>query len=121
MINQLPENSGREPCSGLWPEFIFSGGIEMICDVIKIGQECAFMTKKGCSYDGGKCYAIVERCQGCGRAMTFPAGQFCVSFPDPATKWSSRDCNMATHLVKTKVEVKEVNPLKASKRKMAGK
>ncbi len=39
----------------------------MICSVIKVGQECAFMTNKGCSYNGGKCYPVVESCKGCGR------------------------------------------------------
>jgi len=95
----------------------------MICEVIKIGRECAFMTKKGCTYDGGKCYPIVDRCQGCERALDFPAGKFCIACPDPAAKWSARDCNLATHIVKEKSKevVKEMNPLKASKRKAAGK
>jgi len=95
----------------------------MICSIIKVGQDCAFMTKKGCSYDGEKCYPIIDRCKGCGRVVTFPAGEFCASSPDPATKWSSRDCNMATHIVKEKSNepVKMLNPLKASKRKAAGK
>jgi hypothetical protein len=95
----------------------------MICEVIKIGKECAFMTKKGCTYNGGKCYPIIDRCQGCERALDFPAGKFCLACPDPAAKWSARDCNLATHIVKEKPTeaVKEMNPLKASKRKAAGK
>jgi hypothetical protein len=39
----------------------------MVCEVIKIGRDCAFMTKKGCSFNGGKCYPVVDRCQGCER------------------------------------------------------
>ncbi len=93
----------------------------MTCEVIKLGAECAFMTKQGCSFNGGKCYPIVDRCQGCQRVSTFPAGEFCLACPDPATKWSNRNCNLATHLVKEKVEAaKAVDPLKASKRKAAG-
>ena len=93
----------------------------MNCEVIKIGKECAFMTKKGCSFNGGKCYAIVDRCRGCARVIAFPAGEFCEACPDPTTKWASRTCNLATHIVKEKVEtVTKVDPLKASKRKAAG-
>ena len=94
----------------------------MICGVIKVGKECTFMTKKGCSFNGGECYAIVDRCQGCQRVALFPAGQFCIACPDPAAKWSARDCNLATHIVREKVPqmVKAVDPLKASKRKAAG-
>jgi hypothetical protein len=95
----------------------------MVCEVVKVGKECAFMSKKGCSFNGGKCYPIVDRCQGCQRAQEFPTGIYCVACPDPATKWSSRDCNLATHLVKETASqaTKELNPLKASKRKAAGK
>lgn len=95
----------------------------MICSVIKLGQECAFMTNKGCSYNGGKCYPVVERCKGCGRVGVFPAGEFCLACPDPSLKWTSRDCNLATHIVKEKSgePLKMLNPLKASKRKAAGK
>lgn len=93
----------------------------MVCEAIKVGQECAFMSKKGCSFNGGKCYPIIDRCQGCGRAKNFPAGEFCIACPDPAAKWSNRDCNLATHIVKEKVaEVNKMDPLKASKRKAAG-
>jgi hypothetical protein len=95
----------------------------MICEVIKIGRECAFMTKKGCNFNGGKCYPIVDRCQGCERVADFPTGKFCIVCPDPAAKWSARDCNLATHVLKEKSPeaAKEINPLKASKRKAAGK
>jgi hypothetical protein len=94
----------------------------MICGMIKVGKECTFMTKKGCSFNGGECHAIVDRCQGCQRVALFPAGQYCIACPDPVAKWSARDCNLATHIVKEKVPevVKAVNPLKASKRKAAG-
>ncbi len=94
----------------------------MICEVIKVGQECAFMTKKGCSFNGGKCYPVVERCKGCGRIGVFQAGEFCLACPDPSVKWTNRECNMATHIVREKSSEPEkmVNPLKASKLKAAG-
>jgi len=94
----------------------------MVCGFIKVGKDCTFMTKKGCSFNGGECYPIIDRCQGCGRAVTFPAGEYCMACPDPAAKWSARDCNLATHVVREKVPevVKALDPLKASKRKAAG-
>ena len=94
----------------------------MICGIIKVGKDCTFMTKKGCSFNGGECYPIVDRCQGCERAVVFPAGQYCIACPDPAAKWSSRDCNLATHVLREKASevAKSVDPLKASKRKAAG-
>ncbi len=95
----------------------------MVCEVVKIGRDCAFMTKKGCSFNGGKCYPIIDRCQGCGRVAEFPSGSFCIACPDPAAKWSARGCNLATNITKEKAPevVKSVDPLKASKRKAAGK
>ena len=94
----------------------------MNCDLVKIGMECAFMTKKGCSFNGGKCYPIVDRCKGCERVSMFLDGEYCIASPDPATKWAGRDCNLATHIIKDKAPgvAKAVNPLKASKRKAAG-
>ena len=94
----------------------------MNCEVIKVGTECAFMTKKGCSFNGGKCHPVVDQCKGCGRIGVFSAGEYCVACPDPSMKWASRDCNLATHVVKEKIPqaAKAVDPLKASKRKAAG-
>ena len=88
----------------------------MVCATAKAGSECAFMTKVGCGYNGGACQTIVEQCEGCQRAVEFPAGKFCSSYPNPSVKWRASTCNFATH---TKVEsqnAQKVNPLKASKR-----
>ena len=41
----------------------------MICETIRKGKECPFMTAKGCSYNGGICHEIVENCQGCNRTI----------------------------------------------------
>jgi hypothetical protein len=75
------------------------------------------MTRKGCSFNGGRGHTVVEQCQGCSRTETFSDGIFCTVAPHPATKWNGRSCNFATHVSRT-VETKEqkLNPLKASKR-----
>lgn len=89
----------------------------MICQTIKNGIECGFMTKKGCGFNGGSCNAIIDKCEGCGKVIECPTGKYCRVYPDPAGKWRTGKCPTATHL---KLEVKEatqkVNPLKASKR-----
>jgi hypothetical protein len=49
--------------------------------------------------------------------MDLPTGKYCKIFPEPAVKWASGRCVMATH-IKTDVKeaVQKINPLKASKR-----
>jgi hypothetical protein len=89
----------------------------MVCQTQKPGIECLFMKKAGCSYNGGKCYPIVENCEGCSRTLDIPTGIFCTNFPYPAQKWQASNCSMATHLKKAeKAAEQKVNPLKASKR-----
>ncbi len=91
----------------------------MVCQTIKPGVECAFMSPKGCTYNGGQCYPIVEACQGCNRVKEFPSGLYCTTFSEPRLKWVAGPCNMATNIVKTLNNngvTKKVNPLKASKR-----
>ena len=47
--------------------------------------------------------------------------KFCASFPDPEAKWRRGSCNLATHVKNEKKETaQKINPLKASKRKAAG-
>ena len=88
----------------------------MLCTTVREGVECSFMTKKGCTFNGGSCHPAIESCQGCERIFTMGDLSFCRSFPDPAAKWRFGVCNFATHVKgETKVEVK-LNPLKASKR-----
>lgn len=66
---------------------------------------------------------IVENCNGCGRIIVGPepGPACCTVFLIPSAKWRSGSCPMATHLKKDAIEVKNVNPLKASKRKALGK
>jgi hypothetical protein len=91
----------------------------MHCETIKPGIDCTFMTKKGCSFNGGTCHPVVEACEGCDRILDANGGdRFCNAFPDPAVKWRRGACNLATHQKSNggaKPEQK-VNPLKASKR-----
>ena len=90
----------------------------MVCASVKEGTECLFMDKKGCQFNGGNCHPIVEQCEGCQKTKEFSAGNFCLSFPDPAVKWRLGDCSMATHLKASKAKGNgKINPLKASKRK----
>ena len=94
----------------------------MVCQTVKVGTECIFMKKNGCSYNGGTCYPIVESCKGCDRVVAFQAGSYCKTYCEPSVKWAKGPCNFATHVKK---EVKEdtfkLNPLKASKRNMSQK
>lgn len=89
----------------------------MLCTTVKENVECMFMTKKGCTFNGGACHNVVEQCQGCERARQFPTGIYCMNFPDPALKWRRGNCNMATNIkVEEKAKAPMLNPLKASKR-----
>ncbi|MDJ0784517.1 MAG: PxxKW family cysteine-rich protein [Desulfosarcinaceae bacterium] len=89
----------------------------MLCDTIRKGQECAFMTANGCAYNGGLCHEIVEQCKGCNRAAELSSGWYCASCPEPSTKWKYGNCNLATHVSSAAAGNKQkINPLKASKR-----
>jgi hypothetical protein len=93
----------------------------MHCASIKPGVDCTFMSKKGCSFNGGKCHPVVESCEGCDRQLNLEDAHYCGSFPDPAAKWRRGPCNLATHVKSGKKETaQKVNPLKASKRQAAG-
>lgn len=86
----------------------------MICNTVKSGFDCVFMTKKGCSYVS--CKVVVEQCEGCGKVFEYESGKYCKVYPDPQGKWMSGGCPTATHI---KLEIKEaqkINPLKASKK-----
>lgn len=91
----------------------------MDCSTVKKDTECVFMTKKGCSFNGGSCHPIVEECNGCSRSSEVSSGWYCTACPDPSVKWRHGDCNFATHVAK-EIQVKntKINPLKASKRKV---
>ena len=89
----------------------------MVCQTIKAGTECVFMTKKGCGFNGGSCYQIIDKCEGCMKIVEHPTGKYCMVYPDPASKWAVGGCPAATHLKKATADGdQKINPLKASKR-----
>lgn len=89
----------------------------MICETVRKGHECPFMTAKGCSYKGGVCREIVEKCDGCGRSVEMESGWYCSTCPEPSLKWKLGSCNLATHIkAEDKKAKQKINPLKASKR-----
>ncbi|CAB5112473.1 hypothetical protein D3OALGA1CA_2109 [Olavius algarvensis associated proteobacterium Delta 3] len=89
----------------------------MICETIRKGMECPFMTANGCGYNGGKCHMVVEQCEGCGKTSEFNTGWYCTACPDPAIKWKNGTCNLASHVkAATASNAQKINPLKASKR-----
>jgi Family of unknown function (DUF6811) len=89
----------------------------MLCTTIREGKECPFMTAQGCSYNGGLCYEIVEKCNGCNRAEEFSSKWYCTACPEPSIRWKNGVCNMASHVkAESAKKSAKVNPLKASKR-----
>ncbi len=95
----------------------------MECTTNRPGSQCTFMGKNGCTYAGGACFEIVEKCEGCSRIVAYETGKFCAVYPHPAMKWKRGICNFATH-VKREIEKdasgKKINPLKAAKRASRG-
>ncbi|MCP4021610.1 MAG: hypothetical protein GY729_07195 [Desulfobacteraceae bacterium] len=90
----------------------------MNCTTVREGDDCVFMTAKGCGYNEGTCLPIVDECNGCKRTTELSAGVYCTAAPDPSLKWRNGNCNTATH-VKTIAATKKqkINPIKASKRR----
>jgi hypothetical protein len=89
----------------------------MLCQTVKVGLECAFMSKKDCGFFGGSCHTIIDKCEECNKIIDYESGKYCKVYPDPKSKWLNGKCPTASHI---KIEVTEstqkVNPLKASKR-----
>ena len=78
----------------------------MVCQTIKTGVECAFMTKNGCGFVGGSCMKIVEQCEGCGKVIEYTSEKYCMIYPNPAGKWSVGGCPQATHKKAVKEEAR---------------
>ncbi len=94
----------------------------MICETVRKGQDCPFMSKKGCTFNGGSCKEVVEMCNGCNRMTEYGEGWYCTASPQPSMKWKLGNCNLATHIVAEAAAAQaKVNPLKASKRAKKGK
>lgn len=89
----------------------------MICQTVKKGIDCFLMKSDGCSFVGGSCKPIIEKCDGCKKVMDVDDKKYCLSYPDPESRWVSGTCNLATHIKRDVEQIKKkINPLKASKK-----
>jgi hypothetical protein len=89
----------------------------MNCQTVKVGQDCGFMTKKGCGFNGGSCHVVVDSCGECNKVLEIAMGKYCRIYPNPASKWSVGKCPTASHIKREIAEAtQKINPLKASKR-----
>jgi len=68
-------------------------------------------------YTSGQFQQIIEKCEGCERAIEVESTKYCSAYTSPESKWRLGICNFATH-VKPEISTAtiKVNPLKASKR-----
>lgn len=90
----------------------------MLCTSVRDKKNCVFMSKQGCSYNGGTCLPIVEQCEGCLKVETFETGKYCMVSAEPSLKWKNGDCNFSTMTKVVFATTKQkVNPIKESKRK----
>lgn len=88
----------------------------MICETVKKGVDCAFMSKKGCGFIGGSCHPVVEQCGECSKIFDYESGKYCKIYPEPKSKWLRGNCPTASHIKMEITEAQKINPLKASKR-----
>jgi len=89
----------------------------MICQTVKKGTDCFLMKASGCSFPGGSCKPITESCEGCGKITEVDGTKYCLSYPDPESRWVAGTCNLATHIKRDVEQIKKkINPLKASKK-----
>lgn len=72
-------------------------------------------------YTSGLFNPISEKCEGCERVIEAASNKYCQTYASPEAKWRLGLCNFATHVKLELATTKtKVNPLKASKRAMAG-
>jgi hypothetical protein len=100
----------------------FREDVKMICTILKEEIDCVFMTRQGCTYNGGHCEPVVQACEGCGHIKEVDEDFYCVTSANPSAKWNLGVCNYATHVEKEApvVAKAKINPLKAAKRAAAG-
>ena len=82
----------------------------------------AKMTADGLLFKGAILEPVIEKCDGCERALDFEGSNYCPSYAQPTKKWAHGVCNFATHVragVDKEGKIK-INPLKASKRAARG-
>lgn len=89
----------------------------MICQTIRKGNECFLMKANGCSFADGSCKPIIDKCEGCAKVTVVDEKTYCLTYPDPASRWLTGTCTMATHIKRDVEQIKKkINPLKASKK-----
>jgi hypothetical protein len=88
----------------------------MLCETVKKGVDCAFMSKKGCGFIGSSCHPVVEQCGECSKIFDYESGKYCKVYPEPKSKWLRGNCPTASHVKMEISEAQKINPLKASKR-----
>lgn len=72
-------------------------------------------------YSSGLFSPISEKCEGCERIVEAAGAKYCQTYVSPEAKWRLGLCNFATHVkIELATAKTKVNPLKASKRAMAG-
>jgi hypothetical protein len=88
----------------------------MICNSKRPGKACTFMGPKKCI--AVSCEFVVDKCGTCSNIA--PDG-YCDKYTHPKAKWTSvGGCPLNTNKVLVAVEVRKLNPIKASK-KLKGK
>ena len=89
----------------------------MNCETVRKGNECFLMKASGCSFAGGSCKPIIDKCEGCAKITVVDEKSYCLCYPDPGNRWFSGVCTMATHIKRDVEQIKKkINPLKASKK-----
>ncbi|NPA25049.1 MAG: hypothetical protein GXO34_04395 [Deltaproteobacteria bacterium] len=89
----------------------------MICQTVRKGSECFLMKADGCSFIGGSCKPIIDKCEGCAKITEVDDAKYCICYPDPESRWFNGTCTMATHIKRDVEQIKKkINPLKASKK-----
>ena len=89
----------------------------MICQTVRKGNECFLMKTSGCSFAGGSCKPIIDKCEGCAKICVVDGKSYCLCYPDPESRWFNETCTMATHIKRDVEQIKKkINPLKASKK-----
>ena len=86
----------------------------------QIGEDALQAVKE--KFASGYFKPVIEKCKGCDRIVDLGNAIYCGTYAFPDAKWKTGICNFASH-AKPDISVSKIkiNPLKASKRAMAGK
>lgn len=94
----------------------------MKCNTVRIGTECLFAKKSGCSFTNGSCLPVIEKCGECKNTLVIETGVYCKSYMSPAASWSNlTGCGLTTVRVLKVEDTKKLNSIKASKKSVGAK